>query len=271
MKTVLLPGSAVKVAFSSPRRPNGLPFAETGHPDTKQGAPGLERGGESPVFTSPDSAFAGENPTLAAPGRAFVAPGRRFLSQRLLLPAKRRSHRLGRHSHPFFLSGSPQNNPTNLLPRHPSLPALLMKKDFVPDSFINLRDWATNPFDQIALLDPGLDWSAAEITAFQTPVGNIRDAAQTVLNKQGELDMATGSLRQTLQTVMPDVRRDINNLKTSPTYNIGIGQDLGVVTPSEHSGASIYQHEQTAARSPARKCVFLRIPFFHEPWNIGSR
>lgn len=108
-----------------------------------------------------------------------------------------------------------------------------MKKDFVPDSFQNLRDWAGNLFDQVALQGPGLGWTAAQVTAFQTPVGKIRDAAQAVLDKQGEMDMATGALRQSLGTDLPGVRRDINNLKTSPTYHEGIGQDLGVVTPAE--------------------------------------
>ena len=108
-----------------------------------------------------------------------------------------------------------------------------MKKDFVPDSFINLRDWAANLFDQIAIQGPGLGWTAAQITGFQTAVGAIRDAAQTVLDKQQEEDMAVGALHQAMQTDMPGIRRDINNLKTSATYHIGIGQDLGVVTPSE--------------------------------------
>ncbi len=108
-----------------------------------------------------------------------------------------------------------------------------MKKDFVPDSFINLRDWAANLFDQIAIQGPGLGWTAAQITAFQTAVGAIRDAAQAVLDKQQEEDVAVGALRQAMQTDMPGIRRDINNLKTSPTYHLGIGQDLGVVTPAE--------------------------------------
>lgn len=105
-----------------------------------------------------------------------------------------------------------------------------MKKDYVPDSFINLRDWAANLFDQIAIHGPTLGWTAAQVTAFQTPVGAIRDAAQGVLDKQGELDMAAGSLRQTLQSDLPGVRRDINNLKSMPGYHIGIGQDLDVVS-----------------------------------------
>lgn len=117
-----------------------------------------------------------------------------------------------------------------------------MKKDFVPVSFQNLRDWAANLFDGIATQGAALGWTAAQITAFQTPVGNIRDAAQEVLDKQGALDMATGALRQLLRTALPGVRRDINNFKTSPNYNVGIGQDLGVVTPAEaHVDPVTYQ------------------------------
>jgi hypothetical protein len=108
-----------------------------------------------------------------------------------------------------------------------------MKKDFVPDSFQNLRDWASNLFDQIAIQGPVLGWTAAQVTAFQTPVGSIRDAAQEVLDKQQDLDMAVGALRQKLHTLLPGVRRDINNLKSMPDYHEGIGQDLGIVTPAE--------------------------------------
>lgn len=105
-----------------------------------------------------------------------------------------------------------------------------MKKDFVPDSFQNLFNWSDNLFVQLPLQGPGLGWTAAQVTALQTPVGQIRDAAQAVLDRQRDLDLAAGALRQIMQNVMPDVRRDINNLKTSPSYNDGIGADLGVLT-----------------------------------------
>ena len=108
-----------------------------------------------------------------------------------------------------------------------------MKKDFVPDSFVNLRDWATNLFDKIAIQGPALGWTAGQVTALQTPVGSIRDAAQTVVNKQQELDVAVGALRLLLQTDLPGVRRDINNLKSTAGYHIGIGQDLGIVTSAD--------------------------------------
>ncbi len=45
--------------------------------------------------------------------------------------------------------------------------------------------------------------------------------------------MAVGALRLALQTDLPGIRRDFNNLKSTAGYHIGIGQDLGVVTPSE--------------------------------------
>ncbi|MGH8163515.1 MAG: hypothetical protein ACREP1_04185 [Rhodanobacteraceae bacterium] len=50
------------------------------------------------------------------------------------------------------------------------------------DSFQNLFNWADNLFKQIALQGPGLGWTAAQVTAFQTPVGQIRDAAQFTPN-----------------------------------------------------------------------------------------
>ncbi|HEY1770572.1 MAG TPA: hypothetical protein VGG02_10000 [Chthoniobacterales bacterium] len=108
-----------------------------------------------------------------------------------------------------------------------------MKKDFVPDSFQNLRDWADHLSTEIVTQGPIVSWSPAQVTAFQTPVGAVRDAAQAVLDKQVELDLAVGGLHQIMNINMPTVRRSINNLKTGPGYHIGIGQDLGVVTPAE--------------------------------------
>lgn len=119
-----------------------------------------------------------------------------------------------------------------------------MKKDFVPDSFQNLFNWADNLFKQIALQGPTLGWTAAQITAFQTPVGQIRDSAQAVLDKQGDLDLAVGALRQTLQANLSGIRRDINNLKTSPGYNDGVGADMGILTSgSDKIDQKTYQPE----------------------------
>lgn len=123
-----------------------------------------------------------------------------------------------------------------------------MKKDFVPDSVQNLYTWADNLFKQIALQGPTVGWAAGQITALQAPVGLIRDAASNVLAKQGDLDLAVGALRQTLQINLPAMRKGINNFKSSSGYHEGMGQEMGVLTTGDDKvDPNTYQPELKVA------------------------
>jgi hypothetical protein len=106
------------------------------------------------------------------------------------------------------------------------------KKDFVPDSVRNLRDWAKNIVENGPGILAGVEgWDAARIAAFIARVKKIQDAAQAILDGQSTLDTLGGVLDTLLEDELPEIRKDIGNLKKSRGWNDGKGDALEVNTP----------------------------------------
>jgi len=107
------------------------------------------------------------------------------------------------------------------------------KKDFVPDSWKNVRDWAQKIIDNAAEQLTGVEgWDDARVAAFLIRVTKIRDAAQAVLDANATLDAATGALDGVLTVELPEIRQDIGNMKKSRGWNDGKGDVLEVNTPA---------------------------------------
>jgi hypothetical protein len=108
------------------------------------------------------------------------------------------------------------------------------KKDFVPDSVKNLRDWAKNIVDKGPALLAGVEgWDAARIAAFLARVKKIQDAAQAMLDGKATLDALGGVLETLLEAELPEIRKDVGNLKKSRGWDDGKGDALEVNTPRE--------------------------------------
>jgi len=113
------------------------------------------------------------------------------------------------------------------------------KKDFVPDSVKNLRDWAKKSVENAAAQLAGVEgWDAARIAAFIARMKKIQDAAQAVLDAKAALDALNGSLETVLAAELPEVRQDIGNMKRSRGWNDGKGDVLEVNTPAAHVDAA---------------------------------
>ncbi len=125
-----------------------------------------------------------------------------------------------------------------------------MSKDYVPDSFQNFYNWAGDLSTGIATHAAAVGWDAARVTAFQAKVDPLHDAAKAVLDKQAELDALVGKFRMLKDQGLPSIRQDINNLKTSPGYNDGIGSALGILNPSANFDEANYQPQLKASVFP---------------------
>jgi hypothetical protein len=125
-----------------------------------------------------------------------------------------------------------------------------MAKDFVPDSFQNLYDWANQLYTDIATQGPAAGWTAAQVTAFQALVAPIRDAAKDVLDKIDALDVSKGALQAALNANLGPLRQQIRNLKSMGGYTDGMGKSLGVHTPSSAADPNTYQPEIAAEAFP---------------------
>ena len=106
----------------------------------------------------------------------------------------------------------------------------MAKKDYIPDSAKNVRDWTKNYLDEIDAIATRIAWPAASVTALKARLTHLHDAAQTVLDRQNELDNATGMLAHVKGEEVPEIRLDTNNLKTTRGFNDGDARTLDVST-----------------------------------------
>ena len=124
------------------------------------------------------------------------------------------------------------------------------KKDFVPDSVRNQRDWAKNIVDKGPGIVSGVEgWDAARISAFIARVKKIQDAAQLVLDTQATLDTLGGALGTVLTVELPEIRRDVANLKKSRGWNDGKSDALDVSTPPGQIDAATLNVEAKRGRN----------------------
>lgn len=106
------------------------------------------------------------------------------------------------------------------------------RKDFIPDSALGLRNWAANFLLEIDAIATRINWPAPKINALKGRLTTIRDAAQEVLDKQNDLDVATGLLSQAKDTELAEIRRDANNLKSTRGFTDGDARTLDLTTGS---------------------------------------
>jgi len=120
------------------------------------------------------------------------------------------------------------------------------RKDYIPDSAQNLVNWTTNYLAEIDAIATRLSWPAAQVTALKARLTAIRDAAQAVLHKQNDLEIAIGQLEILKDVEVPEIRRDTNNLKSTRGFNEGDARTLGVLTASGEFDPDTYKPTFTA-------------------------
>ena len=127
------------------------------------------------------------------------------------------------------------------------------KKDFVPDSWKNLRDWAQTIITNAAAQLAGVEgWDSTRIAAFVARVTKIRDAAQAVLDAQTVLDAKIGALGTVRADELPEIRQDIGNMKKSRGWDDGKGNVLEVNTPAASTDPGTLQPKLDAASKQGR-------------------
>ena len=129
----------------------------------------------------------------------------------------------------------------------------MTRKDYVPDSAKNLRDWATNYHDKATAQLAGLTgWDAARVTALKAQIAPVRDAAQAVVDAQQALDDTLGNLAKSRTDHLPAIRGESTSIKTSPGYDEGIGDVLGIVATGGGFDPATYKAAGTAESLPGR-------------------
>lgn len=126
------------------------------------------------------------------------------------------------------------------------------RKDYIPDSAQNLVNWTTNYLAEVDAIATRIGWPVAQVTALKARLTSVQAAAQEVLDKQNDLDTATGQLEMLKSSELPEVRRDTNNLKSTRGFTDGDGRTLNVLTASGEMDPGTYKPPLTAVSKPGR-------------------
>ena len=124
-----------------------------------------------------------------------------------------------------------------------------MPTDIIPQSYENLHAWLTNLDTKIQTRGPALGMSVADITAFRAKIAPWITKLQAVLDAQHALDFAVGQAQQEAAEQTKDLRRRIQNWKTSEGYDEGIGADLEIIADSDNFDPENYRPTLTSAEA----------------------
>ena len=141
----------------------------------------------------------------------------------------------------------------------------------MPDSVKNLRDWGNKIVLNAATQLSGVEgWDGPRISPFVARVTKIRDAAQAVLDAQAVVEAKTGLIEDSLAHDLPEVRRDIGNMKKSRGWNNGKGDVLEVNTPPAHVDAATIKPALAVESKRARNEIMAK-KFGADSLNIYVR
>jgi hypothetical protein len=126
------------------------------------------------------------------------------------------------------------------------------RKDYIPDSAQNLVNWTNNYLLEVDAIAVRIGWPAAQVTALKARLTTLRDAAQEVLDKQNDLDTATGHLVAKKDAEVPEIRRDTNNLKSTRGFTDGDARTLDVLTASGEFDPDGYKPPLSAVSKQGR-------------------
>jgi hypothetical protein len=146
----------------------------------------------------------------------------------------------------------------------------MARKDYIPDSYKNLRDWAQNILDHLDPIATRIGWPAALATSFKGRITRIRDLADAVLDQQAALDTAIGQLERGRDTELPEIRTDLNNLKSTRGFTDGDAKTLDVLSGSDQIDPATYQ-PRLAAEGKRGRIELMGKKFGADSLNLYVR
>lgn len=127
-----------------------------------------------------------------------------------------------------------------------------MATDWLPKSSLNLRDWAQNLTTTLPEVAAGLGLSEPEKTALLAIAAQLQTLAQTVIDRQNDLDVAEGALATYVGEKCADLRRRVGAIKKLAGYNQGIGDVLDITSSGSEFDPNTYKPTITAAAFTGR-------------------
>ena len=116
-----------------------------------------------------------------------------------------------------------------------------MAKDFVPESYKNLHDWANTYSNGVGAVATRISWPTASVTALKAQLTIIITLTQAILDAQAVLETAVGQLHTAKPGALSQVRLATKNLKATTGFTEGDAKALGVFTTPDTFDPNTYQ------------------------------
>ena len=113
--------------------------------------------------------------------------------------------------------------------------------DYIPDSAINSRDWSDNGLKEIDSIATRIGWPKPTLDAFKASLTRLRSAAQVVLDAQNVVTTALGQFSALRDIEIPELRRDVNNLKSTRGFTDGDARTLDVLSSATTADTSTFK------------------------------
>lgn len=122
----------------------------------------------------------------------------------------------------------------------------MTRRDFIPDSFKNLHDWAANYSEELPAIATRINWPTTSVTTLTATLNGLTAKTEAVLDAQKALDAAVGLLNEAKAAAFAQIREATKNLKSTTGFTEGDAKTLGVYVTPETFNPTTYQPPLTA-------------------------
>jgi hypothetical protein len=113
--------------------------------------------------------------------------------------------------------------------------------DFFPKSSAQQVPWLTNFRNKIAIHGPVLGFTKEEIADYQAYCDSTIEKILAVEAKKSELKAAVKSKQEAIASKTSKFRTKVAHLKTTPSFEKSIGEDLGVISSNTIMDKAVYK------------------------------
>lgn len=134
----------------------------------------------------------------------------------------------------------------------------MSRKDYIPDSPRNQRDWAQNFLTHFPAIAKRIGWSDTDTKELIDRVTKLLAAAQAVVDADAAHDVAIGQLDSVRDAEVSEIRLDIANLKKTRGFTEGDARTIEVLASAASFDSANCQPKLVAEEKRGRVRLMAR-------------
>ena len=146
----------------------------------------------------------------------------------------------------------------------------MSRKDYIPDSPRNQRDWSQNFIAQFPAIAKRVGWTDPDIKSLVQRVTKLLEAAQGVIDADAASEVALGQHNTAMDAELPEIRLDIGNLKKTRGFTEGDARSIEVLWGNVVFDAAGCQPKLTLTEKRGRVEIMAR-KFGADSLNVYTR